>query len=586
MSECRLQPILGRAWCLPRIWLWSHLAAIAAVAWPQTAAWAEPPADQVFQEQLASGEFAPALEAARGLPDVQKRDAWLVQLSEAQARAGGSAAFSTLAQVADDRTRSMAAQSAREIVQSNPQRGGAQADFTTLMDLITNTVKPQSWDEVGGPGTVSPFNNGVYVDASGELKRALRPQVARGLAVERLASLVAAENKNPKLTAPLRKISLPRLEKHVQLALAAGRQPDEEMLNLAGLERIKYVLVYPETGDLVIAGPAGPWRFDGGGRAVNVESGRPVVQLDDLVVVLRFLSTTPQATFGCSIDPTAEGLARTNQFVAASSAAPLKPGQRASWLKNLRNQMGRQTISVEGIDPRTHAARVLVEADYHMKLVGMGLEPGTLEVPSYLDLIKVPRGQAPPPMEVLRWWFTLKYEAVRATQDRNAFELRGSGVQVLSENELLNHLGRRVHTGKSDPLNQEFANRFTRHFDVLAQKYPIYAELQNVFDLALVSALIHSEKLTDRVGWHMTCFNDAEQYRAALGPAPRSVETVINHRVVNGRHIIAGVSGGVHVAPWSLTKASAIKVDDYGALDAQRKNSAAEDLPLEAWWWD
>ena len=29
------------------------------------------------------------------------------------------------------------------------------------------------------------------------------------------------------------------------------------MLNLAGLEKIKYVLVYLEMGDLVLAGPAG-----------------------------------------------------------------------------------------------------------------------------------------------------------------------------------------------------------------------------------------------------------------------------------------------------------------------------------------
>jgi hypothetical protein len=46
------------------------------------------------------------------------------------------------------------------------------------------------------------------------------------------------------------------------------------------------------------------------------------------------------------------------------------------------------------------------------------------------------------------------------------------------------------------------------------------------------------------------------------------------------------VSGGVHVSPWSLTEARAIQVDRYGALDAQRKNSTAGDLPLEAWWWD
>jgi hypothetical protein len=584
MFARRLQSALGRAWRLQRPW--ARLAVLVAAAWPQITFGAEPAAEQAFAEQLASGEFAPALAAAKGLSDAGQRDDWLVRLSEAQARGGGSGAFTTLAQVADDRTRSTAAQSAREILQSGSNRGGSQADFDTLMDLITNTVKPQSWDEVGGPGTISPFNNGVYVDASGELKRALRGEAARGLAVERLASLVAAENKNPRQSVPLRKVSLPRLEKHVQLALAAGRRPDDEMLNLAGLERIKYMLVFPETGDLVLAGPAGPWRLDDGGRAVSVDSGRPVVQLDDLVVVLRFLSATPQGTFGCSIDPTAEGLARTKAFVAQSSASPLKPGQRGGWLKDLRNQMGRQSISVEGLDPRTHAARVLVEADYHMKLVGMGLEPGTLEVPSYLALVNLPRGQSPPPMEVLRWWFTLKYEAVRATSDRNAFELRGSGVQVLSENELLNHLGRRVHTGKSDPLNQEFADRFTRNFDLLAKKYPVYAELQNVFDLALVSALIHAERLSERVDWHMTCFGDAAQYREALGPAPRSVETVINHRVVNDRHIIAGVSGGVHVSPWPLTRPGAIHVDGYGALDAQRKNSAAGELPLEAWWWD
>ena len=74
--------------------------------------------------------------------------------------------------------------------------------------------------------------------------------------------------------------------------------------------------------------------------------------------------------------------------------------------------MGRQTITVNGIDPRTRAARVLVEADYRMKLIGMGLEDGTIDVPSYLNLINVSPGQAPPPLDVLRWWFAMKYDAV------------------------------------------------------------------------------------------------------------------------------------------------------------------------------
>ncbi|HEX3725099.1 MAG TPA: hypothetical protein VHV08_02605, partial [Pirellulales bacterium] len=39
--------------------------------------------------------------------------------------------------------------------------GGAQPDFDTLVDLITTTVKPQTWDEVGGPGSISRFPNNL-----------------------------------------------------------------------------------------------------------------------------------------------------------------------------------------------------------------------------------------------------------------------------------------------------------------------------------------------------------------------------------------------------------------------------------------
>jgi hypothetical protein len=563
------------------------VAGVVVAAQMRSVPAAEPRSAQLFQEQLAAGEFAPALEAAKNIDDARARDLWLSQLAAAQARSGQRAgALDTLANVGDDRTRNTAVQSMRETAPVEGARGGAQADFTTLIDLITNTVRPQTWDEVGGPGTISEFRNGVYVDASGELKRALQPRPAKGLAVARLAALDADENTDARRFSPLRKVSLTRLEKHVQLRLAAGRPLDDEMLNLAGLEKIKYVLVYPETGDLVLAGPAGPWRIDDEGRHVSQKSGRPVLQLDDLVVVLCYLGAEPQATFGCSIEPTTEGLANTRAFAEQSSAAPLKPGQRGAWLKKLREQMGRQSISVDGIDPRTRVARVLVEADYRMKLVGMGLEAGTVDVPSYLDLIHVPRGQAPPPLDVLRWWFTVKYDAVRATKDRDAFEIRGPGVQVLSENELLTSLGKRVHTGKSEPLNQEFADRFTRHFAALAEKYPVYADLQNVFDLALVSALITSEQLAERVGWHMTCFRDSQQYNVLLGPAPRAVETVINHRIINDKHIVVGVSGGVHVELGPLVRHDAIEVDAYGKLDAQRKNAALDELPVTAWWWD
>lgn len=35
--------------------------------------------------------------------------------------------------------------------------GAALADFDTLINLITSTIKPDTWDEVGGPGAIEPF---------------------------------------------------------------------------------------------------------------------------------------------------------------------------------------------------------------------------------------------------------------------------------------------------------------------------------------------------------------------------------------------------------------------------------------------
>jgi hypothetical protein len=348
--------------------------------------------------------------------------------------------------------------------------------------------------------------------------------------------------------------------------------------------RLEYVLAYPQTGDIVLAGPAGGWQASAEGRLVNVETGSPVLQLDDLVVMLRN-SFQGDGRFTCAIAPTQQGLARTQAFLNEWRKRTLLPEQRDAWLRELRQCLGAQTIKVGGIDPRTRAARVVVEADYHMKLIGTGLEPGVVGVDSYLDMAAA-RGGEPSSLEVLRWWFTLNYDAIRAAPQRDAFELCGPGVRVLSENELLTEQGERVHTGKSDELNREFARNFTNHFAALAAKYPIYAELRNIFDLALAAALLRTEDLPTQADWHMTHFLDPQQCQVALGAAPKQVESVINHRVVNRTRIIAQVSGGVLADPRTLARPSSVRLDTRGQLGAERAEAAPQQLARDAWWWD
>ncbi len=416
---------------------------------------AEEPATSI-EAYLQAGEFGPALQTARAMNDATERDQWLGRIAMAQADVGARrASLSTLLDLQNDVARN-------QVVHQMQERpigaagGAAYADFDTLIELITSTIAPDTWDEVGGAGAIEPFPTGVYVDTSGVMKRLEPARDASLLERTHREASVDSGNRSVRQSSGLRKVSLVRLERAVQLRSAFGRAPDDAMQVLGGIYRIKYLFVYPETGDIVVAGPAGDWRTDPQGRLVNVETGTPVLQLDDLVAVLRN-SLQEGGRLGCAIKPRQENLASARAFAQSWQDKSVARRQRDRWLSDLRDALGKQDIEVWGLDPRSRAARVLVEADYHMKLIGMGLEDGTLGVESYLDAVKRTSPNTPPAMNVLRWWFTLNHADVRTVASHNAYQFDGSGVRVLSENELLTETGKRIHTGKSDLLSAEFA---------------------------------------------------------------------------------------------------------------------------------
>ena len=127
----------------------------------------------------------------------------------------------------------------------------------------------------GGGGAVGGnFQNaGVVIDAQGVLK-VKRIQDRGGLQAKRIVQAAMAKL-NPELAkfTMLRKISLTRLEKAVAARIANDQPITDDMKNLAGLMRIHYVFYYPDTGDIVLAGPAEGYAQDLVGRTRGISKG-------------------------------------------------------------------------------------------------------------------------------------------------------------------------------------------------------------------------------------------------------------------------------------------------------------------------
>ena len=83
--------------------------------------------------------------------------------------------------------------------------GGAQADFDTLIDLITSTVAPDTWGDAPGQGSIKEFTGGlpwVHMDIAGtawaDEARPYLPKGPSGVGVRTLAELAFTHERWPK----------------------------------------------------------------------------------------------------------------------------------------------------------------------------------------------------------------------------------------------------------------------------------------------------------------------------------------------------------------------------------------------------
>ncbi len=433
------------------------------------------------------------------------------------------------------------------------------------------TLRPfvTSWIPVIGRGGAI---GGVLVDADGVVTRATGTD-DRAL---RDAWFEAAKPIRPEFNRPakMRMVSLRCIEAALAEHVEAGKPVPDELFFLGGLQRVEYVLVYPDRNDIVLAGPADGWRLGEGGVFVGTTTGAPLLRLDDFVDALRVaLAGVDGKPISCSIDPTEEGLIRLQQVLGNRN---LQFNQQT--LQLMEQALGPQDIRVTGVPNDSHFARVMVAADFLMKRLAMGFEKAPVgDLPSYMDMLKAqPRRRSQ--IDSPRWWLAVDSEPVRASRDGLAWQLSSVSVKTMTEDGYLDASGRLVE-GLENPVAEKWADAMTANYDELSETMPVFAELRNAMNLSIAAALIAGHDLPGRAGCDLPYMGDARRTRGPAYQVPKSVASQATFlRATRGW--LVSISGGVDIDQWSpLARTTA---DDK--LAGVRTEAAPSDP--ERWWWE
>jgi hypothetical protein len=390
---------------------------------------------------------------------------------------------------------------------------------------------------------------GVYLDADGKVKCRQVDSSKELIAMRARAQATAAAAKDPKLAY----LSLPKLFAQVRALREAKQEIPEELRYLGGLTQIRYVFVFPEGKDLVIAGSAEPWhvmRGDGDSTdyVVGTRTGRPILQLDDLIVAMRTAEEGGGRLFGCGIYPSPDSLTIANEIQMRMALRP-----RAERMKALADGLGPQEVRIFGTRNDTRLAFICVAADYELKRFAMGLDRSP--VPGVGNGVDHSRTAAN------KFWFEASYEPLRVSKDGNAYEIRGQRLLV------------RAGAFDFDPRGatqtaMNFASQFTKNISPLATAVPLFAELQNVADESLLANLIRRDRLAEKAGWDAAWVMNAASCPVATVPVPRTAQTLVGF--TNGSVVAGGVM--LTLDPWVSEKSR--EPDPAKSLDAAK-------LPLE-----
>src|SRR4051812_11707230 len=339
----------------------------------------------------------------------------------------------------------------------------------------------------------------------------------------------------------LKFVSLVKITSDLRNAIESNKSVPNDVKYLSGLTQIHYILLYPDDKDLLIAGPAEEIDATNPMQPRGKLTGRPVLQLDDLIAALRRANGPDgRKPFGCSIDPPPNAVERAKAVLDRVGSS-----DRALLAREMAREMGPQQVRLFGAPPDSRLAFICVAADYQLKRYTTVTDPFPLAGIGHPVDNSRPAGNG--------YWFEVSYDKLLVNADNTAYEIRGPRLQM--------KVGAIPFDAKgATERAKTWAAQVNKNIPALAAAAPIYADLQNVADLALLAALIQKDKLAQRASWDPNFLLDESKYKTRTIPIPRTCDTIVNYA--------AGslTAGGVSLNPGSSVNEDNRERDESGTL--------------------
>src|SRR5204862_268455 len=126
---------------------------------------------------------------------------------------------------------------------------------------------------------------------------------------------------------------------------------------------------------------------------------------------------------------------------------------------------------------------------------------------------------------------------------------------------------------------KRWAELMTEKYPQLAVADPVFGELQNCMDLAVVGALVVKDRLTEKAGNSLPTLMESPELKPDVFNAPKQVDSLASV-LKKGHGWVVSVSGGVAINSWLIAATA------KPSTDAAQVRAKAAPASASAWWWN